>query len=124
MRTPTPAQVTPTEPYADGERYLTREVLGNKMVNNVETVGTRETSTINAGVFGNNNPIVVVKEFWYSPVLGINVIEKRQDPRFGDQNFTVSDIILGEPDTRLFQMPANFKVLDLRTPIGVSKANN
>ena len=44
-----------------------------------------------------------------SSVLGINVIEERQDPRFGDQSFTVSDITLGEPDTRLFQMPANLQ---------------
>ncbi|HTY61260.1 MAG TPA: hypothetical protein VMG30_03280 [Acidobacteriota bacterium] len=124
LRTPSPAHVIPTGPYADGAGDLAREALGDKIVNGVETVGTRETSTINASAFGNNNPIVVVKEFWYSPVLGINVIEKRQDPRFGDQSFAVSDITLGEPDMRLFQMPANFKVVDLRTPVGVSKANN
>jgi hypothetical protein len=103
---------------------LDREALGDKIVNGVETVGTRETSTVSASALGNDHPIVAVKEFWYSPALGINVIEKRQDPRFGDQSFTVSDIALGEPDTRLFQMPANFKVVDLRTPAGVSKAND
>ncbi len=123
LRTHSSAHVIPTGSYADGTGYLAREALGDKIVNGVETVGTRETSTVNASAFGNNHPIVVVKEFWYSPVLGINVIEKRQDPRFGDQNFTVSDIALGEPDTRFFQMPANFKVVDLRTPVGVSNAN-
>ena len=122
--TPLPAQVIPAGPNASGTGYLNRAALGDKIVNGVETVGTRETSTVNLGQFGNNPPIVVVKEFWYSPVLGINVIEKRQDPRFGEQSFAVSDITLGEPDTRLFQMPANFKVVDLRAPAGVSKGDN
>ena len=121
---PSPAQVIPAGPKADGTGYLERAALGDKIVNGVETVGTRETSTVNLSPSGGNPPIVVVKEFWYSPVLGINVIEKRQDPRFGDQSFTVGNITLGEPDTRLFQMPANFKVVDLRTPAGVSKAND
>ncbi len=123
LRNPSLAPAIPTGPYADGSGSLAREALGDKTVNGVETIGTRETSTVNAGAFGNDHPIAIVKEFWYSPVLGINVIEKRQDPRFGDQSFSVIDIKLGEPDPRLFQMPANFKVVDLRTPVGVSKAN-
>jgi hypothetical protein len=123
LRNPSPAPAIPTGPYADGSGSFAREALGDKTVNGVETVGTRETSTVNAGAFGNDHPIAIVKEFWYSPLLGINVIEKRQDPRFGDQSFAVSDVTLGEPDSRLFKMPTNFKVVDLRTPVGVSNTN-
>ncbi len=51
---------------------------------------------------------------------GINVIEKRQDPRFGDESFSVGDIVLGDPDARLFQMPPHFKVIDMRSAGGLS----
>ncbi len=118
---PSPAPVVPAGPYRNGIGFLTREALGRKLVNGVEVVGTRETSTTNAGKVGNDRPISVVKEFWYSPVLGINVIEKRQDPSFGDQSFTVDDIVLGDPDARLFRMPPQFRVIDMRTAGGVSQ---
>jgi hypothetical protein len=57
-----------------------------------------------------------VKEFWYSPRLGINVVTKRFDPRFGVQNFTVSGINQGEPDPRLFEPPAEFRVVKMNPP--------
>ena len=59
-----------------------------------------------------------MKEFWYSPQLGINVIEKRRDPTDGSQNFVVSEISLGEPDSRLFELPANFQIVDERSGSG------
>jgi hypothetical protein len=108
--------VIPAGPLSDGKAFLTREPLGNDSVSGVETVGTRETTTLNAGTIGNDRSISIVKEFWYSPQLGINLIEKRQDPRVGTQTFTVSDISLGEPDARLFETPAGFETIDLRKP--------
>jgi hypothetical protein len=36
------------------------------------------------------------------------------DPRVGIQNFEVSDIVLGEPDTTLFALPSHSRVIDLR----------
>lgn len=60
------------------------------------------------------------REFWYSPRLGVNLISKRQDPRFGSQNFEVADISLGEPDAKFFEVPSGFKVLDLRKPPEIS----
>lgn len=54
--------------------------------------------------------------FWYSPELNVNLISKLQGPRFGSQNFEVSDIVIGEPDAKLFYAPGNFKVIDLRNP--------
>jgi hypothetical protein len=111
----TPPPVAPTGPIGDGNRFLTRVDLGSDTINGVQTVGTRETITFNPGTIGNDRPVAVVKEFWYSSQLGINVIEKRQDPRVGTQTFTVTDITLGEPDANLFQMP-DFRVVDARAP--------
>jgi hypothetical protein len=106
----------PAGPQEGGKSFLTRLDLGRDIVGGVETIGTRETTTFNAGAIGNDRAINVVKEFWYSQQLGINLIEKRQDPRYGSQTFTVSPISLGEPDATLFDIPAGFRIEDKRTP--------
>ena len=83
-------------------------------------IGTRETQTLNPLVAGSDRPIVVVKEFWYSLQLGLNVLTTRNDPRSGKEVFTVTDIRLGEPDASLFTLPANASVVDLREDPGSS----
>lgn len=118
------APLLPTGPIHDGKAFLTRESLGNDSVDGVEAVGTRETTTLNAGTIGNNKNISIVKEFWYSPQLGINVIEKRQDPRVGTQSFRVSNISLTEPDSSLFQLPEGYRVIDNRNPQPLPPAAN
>jgi hypothetical protein len=99
-----------------GQGTLRRLDLGSDFVSGVETIGTRETTTLDTGSIGNDRPISVVKEFWYSAQLKINVIEKRQDPRYGTQTFTVNPINLGEPDASLFNIPAEFRIDDRRRP--------
>ena len=93
-----------------GNRTLTRENLGNDNVSGLDVTGTRETMTIAIGVIGNDKPVSVTKEFWYSPQLGINLVVKRADPRSGTQTFTVSDISLAEPDPANFAVPSGFQV--------------
>jgi hypothetical protein len=90
------------------------EKLGSQVLNGLDLIGTRETQTINPRVAGSDRPIVVVKEFWYSPQLGVNVLTTRDDPRSGKEVFTVTDIRWGEPDSSLFALPANARVVDLR----------
>ena len=92
------------------------EDLGKQPVSGLETVGTRETTIIPTGIIGNNSPLISKREFWFSPQLGVNLISKRQDPLSGTQNFEVSDIALGDPDPKLFEVPVGFKILDLRRP--------
>jgi hypothetical protein len=92
------------------------EDLGRESVGGVETLGTRETTVIETGMIGNNSPIEIRREYWYSPQLGVNLISKLQDPRIGTQNFEVTDIALGEPDAQLFKLPSQVKLIDLRKP--------
>jgi hypothetical protein len=89
--------------------------LGKQSVAGLETIGTRETVVIEAGKIGNDSPIEVQREYWYSPQLGVNLISRLQDPRVGIQNFEVSDIALSEPDAKLFKVSSKMKVIDLRT---------
>jgi hypothetical protein len=98
----------------DGKSFLTRVDLGQDQVAGVEAVGTRETTTIGTGAMGNDRPVNVVKEFWYSPKLEVNLIEKRQDPRYGTQTFTMSEVSQGEPDASLFNLPDGYRTDDLR----------
>ena len=85
--------------------------LGQKTVEDVEVTVSREVTTIAAGQIGNPNPEPIVKEFWYSPRLGINLVTKRFDPRSGMQNFVVDHVSLSEPDPRMFEPPAEYQVV-------------
>jgi hypothetical protein len=96
-----------------GARYLTRESLGNDVIDGLGVIGTRETVTINAGVAGNSRPLVSTREFWYSPDLQINLVITRQDPREGTQVIRVVDFSRSEPDPAMFQVPSGFAVEDL-----------
>ncbi|HTW59799.1 MAG TPA: hypothetical protein VMD99_16850 [Terriglobales bacterium] len=103
---------TPMPPgsFDNGKRSLTRESIGNDVIDGINVVGTRETLTITAGVVGNSQPIVVTREFWYSPDLQINLTINRKDPREGTQTVRLSDVSRAEPDPALFNVPTGFVV--------------
>jgi hypothetical protein len=111
-RPPTASQPTaPARSVAGGMQW---EDLGRKVVDNVEVLGSREVMTIGVGAMGNEKEQPVVKEFWYSPRLGINVTTKRFDPRASAvQNFEVSNINQGEPDAGLFQIPSGYRMVPM-----------
>ena len=90
------------------------DTLGKQFIAGVETEGTRNAVIYNPGVFGNDRKLTVEREFWYSPQLGLNLLSIRTDPRIGKQTFTVTSVTLGDPDPALFELPAGFKVVDLR----------
>jgi hypothetical protein len=93
---------------------LTVQDLGKQSIGGLETVGSVETGIIETGAIGNDSPIEIRREYWYSPLLGINLISQLDDPRIGTQKFEVSDIAVGEPDPKLFTVPSHFKLIDLR----------
>ena len=105
-----------TGPIANDTGFAIHENLGKQLVAGVETQGVRDITIYNPGVFGNDKKFTVAREFWYSPELGINLISKRDDPRFGKQSFTIANLSLAEPDPQLFELPQEYKVVDLRTP--------
>jgi hypothetical protein len=88
--------------------------LGKQLLSGVETSGTRDATIYNPGMFGNDRKVTVEREFWYSPQLGINLLSKRSDPRFGMQTFTVMNLMLADPDPKLFELPEGFQVEDRR----------
>jgi hypothetical protein len=111
---PANASQQPIGEQDDNFGSLTTEDLGKNFVNGVEAIGTRETRTVNAGAIGNDHAISFVKEIWYSPRLGINVLVKRVDPRHGTQVINATEITPGEPTPSYFKLPAGYAVVDLR----------
>jgi hypothetical protein len=105
----------PPGPLHNGMGYASREGLGENAILGVQTTGVRESVTYDPGALGNDNPMTAGREYWYSPQLGINLLSKRTDPRFGTETFTVSNLTLGEPDPELFELPKGFKAAHLTT---------
>lgn len=104
----------PAGPARDGKSFLVRERLGDSTINNLAVQGTRETVTFNANTFGNDRPVAVTKEFWYSPQLQINLTVTRNDPRTGNQKLQVTDLALGDPDPARFAIAEGYKMVDER----------
>ncbi len=91
---------------------IQRQDLGRQTIDGVDALGSREITTIPAGLIGNEKQQPIIKEFWFSPRLGINLITKRFDPRVSSiQNFTITQINLSEPDPKLFSPPADARIL-------------
>lgn len=88
-----------------------KESLGTQTIEGVSCEGNRITRTIPAGAIGNERPIEIVTETWFSPELQTLVMKKSSDPRSGETTFRLTQIRRGEPDPSLFQAPEGFKVL-------------
>ena len=89
---------------------VTTESLGTQNINGVNAEGTRITHTIPAGQIGNDQPIHVVFERWYSPDLQMVVKSTRTDPRFGTTTYNVSNIQRSEPAAAMFAVPSDYTV--------------
>lgn len=85
------------------------ESLGTQTIEGVSAEGKRETRTIPAGAIGNERPIEISSETWYSPDLHTVVLSKRNDPRMGETVYRLTEIKRGEPDASLFQPPPGAK---------------
>ena len=103
-----------------GAGNVTKEQLGTQcwpsmtappcMVNGVQAEGVRVTRTIPAGAIGNDKPIEVVTERWYSPDLQIAVMTTHRDPMMGTVTAKMVCVVRGEPDPSLFQVPSDYKL--------------
>ncbi|QYO66313.1 hypothetical protein [Leptolyngbya sp. 7M] len=86
------------------------EQLGKQIFEGVEAEGVRTITTIPTGAIGNERPIEIVFERWYSPELQLTLYSKHYDPRFGEQTYTIKDLIRAEPDPSLFSLPSGYKI--------------
>lgn len=100
---------------------IKKEDLGTQTISGLPAQGTRYIRTIPAGQIGNDKPIVITDEVWYSPDLQIVVKNTRSDPRFGTRTTTVTNIQRQEPAASLFSVPAGYTVTQGRGPHGMRR---
>jgi hypothetical protein len=86
------------------------ESLGEKTIEGVSVEGTRTVVTIPAGKIGNERPLEIVSERWYSAQLQAVVMSSHKDPRYGETVFRLTNISRDEPDASLFTVPADYTV--------------
>ena len=84
------------------------EQLGTRTIQGVAAEGRRVTNTIAAGEIGNDRPIEVVRETWYSSELQITIMSTTSDPRIGTTTYQVTSLQRGEPSQSLFEVPAEY----------------
>jgi hypothetical protein len=102
-------------PMPDAKNAKT-ESLGKRNIEGVEAEGTRTTWTIPAGEIGNDRPIEIVSERWFSPQLETMVMTKQSDPRAGETVYKLSNLRRGDPARQLFEVPSDYTVVTEELP--------
>lgn len=105
-----PRQFSPLEQPAGYSRKT--ESLGNRIIEGIETRGSRGISTIAPGTIGNEKEIQTVSEGWFSEELRLTLLSITNDPRLGVSTMRLTNIQLSEPDKSLFEIPADYKIID------------
>lgn len=90
----------------------TTEALGDQTIDGIHATGTRVTTTIPSGKIGNEQPMVITSERWYSPELKATVMTKHNDPWAGELKTQFTNVSTSEPDPSLFAVPSDYKVVD------------
>lgn len=100
------------------------ESLGQKAFDGVLADGKRVTTVLPAGSIGNQSPITVQSEQWFSPDLEILLMTRHSDPRTGETSYALTNVVRVEPAAGLFDVPADYTVQEssyLRTPSPASR---
>jgi hypothetical protein len=87
------------------------EDLGSRQIEGVKAVGHRTTTTIPQGRIGNDRPIQITDEQWYSLELSVLISSRYADPRTGVVEYKLTNIVRGEPRVDLFMVPSDYTVI-------------
>ncbi len=110
VRVQTGGYIVRSEPVGAINEQHAEETLAPRQMEGVLAEGHRNTTTIAAGAIGNELPITIVSEEWRSPDLGVLVMTDHKDPRSGDSSYRLVNIVRGEPNASLFQVPADYTI--------------
>ena len=89
---------------------VVRTQLTPQSVNGVMAAGTQHVETIPVGAIGNARTIQTTRTEWVSSDLKVPVQIKSNDPRFGNSDMELTNIIQAEPSASLFVVPAGYTV--------------
>ncbi len=88
--------------------------IGERNIEGLKVTGSRLEFTIDAGKVGNEQPITVRTDQWFSPDLGVVVSSTHRDPMIGESSYRLEQINRVEPDEALFVVPADYT----KNPVG------
>ncbi len=97
---------------ASDEPAPASENLGDQTINGIHASGTRMTTTIPIGQMGNDKPISVISERWYSPDLKTTLMTKHSDPWAGELKTEFTSVNTSEPDASLFTVPSDYRIVE------------
>ncbi|AXC12904.1 hypothetical protein ACPOL_3619 [Acidisarcina polymorpha] len=109
-------QQRPQEPSHPLSPEIKEEDLGSSVMEAVAVHGILQTKTVTAAVSTTGKPLMIKDQYWYSEDLHLNMLMKHEDPRTGAQIISVTQVKRGEPDPKLFEVPAGYKAVD-ETPV-------
>ena len=89
-------------------KKTTQEDLGQQTIEGVAANGTRSITEIAAGAIGNEQPIRILSEQWFSLDLQVLVLTKHIDPRAGETIYRLNGIVRAEPAHSLFELPPDY----------------
>ena len=93
---------------AGTEAPPTTVALGQKEIEGLTTTGTRWEKTFAAGIIGNDKPITLPIEQWFSPDLGVIVAASQQTSTGAELTYRLHNVSRSEPDSALFTIPADY----------------
>lgn len=108
----TPSTPPPPPPPDPQRPQTSTQSLGTQVMEGVTVEGERMTTTFPVGSAGNDRPFTKTCDEWRSPDLKIMVLYSCSDPRSGESETRLTNIVRAEPDPSLFQPPADCTILD------------
>src|SRR6266481_7803902 len=100
----------PSAQTAFSKPETSKENVGSDTIEGLPVRRERVSQTYGPGALGNDRPLTIVTEYWYSEDLRINLLTKRTDPRYGVQTVRVTELVRQEPDAALFAIPDEYKL--------------
>jgi hypothetical protein len=94
----------------DGARPVSQpeESLGTRQIEGVNAVGRRTKSVIPVGQIGNDRAIEITDERWESPDLKLLIRSHHHDPRTGDVEYRLTNVVRQEQPLDLFMIPPDY----------------
>jgi hypothetical protein len=100
------------QPFLAAPNPVRTENLGEQTILGFRALGTRVITTLTAGQIGNDRPINIVSEQWFSPELELVMRCMHRDPWAGEFTTTITRISRGDQPAALFAVPERYKVID------------
>jgi hypothetical protein len=99
---------------------VTIEELGTKAIDGILVEGTRRTTVYPTGSQGNDRPLKVIVESWWSPDVKVMMLSTTDNPRSGVTTVKTTNLNTQEPDPELFLLPVGYTIVDETRPFTIT----